>query len=113
FEAVEQAIQTRPDGARFLRQGVGAFVRRAERARPALAGEVFAERLAGTPPRAFRDRVGELDLIRAKYLMHPASPSSTAPPSARRQWCARPSARILRLAAGPRTCSKTDVVRAA
>src|SRR6266851_2663213 len=63
LQTVEQAIQPRPDRAGLLRQRIGAFIRRTERARSALVGEVLAEGLARTPPGAFSDRVGELDLI--------------------------------------------------
>src|SRR6267154_2736750 len=65
LEAVEQTIEPRPDRAGLLRQRVGPFIRRAERARSALGGEVFAEGLARAPLGALSDRVGKLDLIRA------------------------------------------------
>src|SRR5580765_6240725 len=70
LEAVEQAVEPRPDRAGLLRQRVCALVGRAERARATLGGEIFAERLAGPALRTLCDRVGELDLIRAQDLMH-------------------------------------------
>jgi hypothetical protein len=59
---------------RFLgiaRQRVGTFVGRAERARTALLGEVFAECLTGAALGAGGNRLGELELIFARHLMHP------------------------------------------
>src|SRR5947207_991753 len=93
LEAIEQAIEPGPDRAGFLRQRVGAFVRRAERARATLGGKVLAERLAGPALRTFGDGVCQLDLIRAQDLMHPSPPR-----------------RILRLASRGRICPKTDGV---
>src|SRR5471030_2553890 len=75
LEAVEQAIEPGTNRAGFLRQRVRPFVGRAERARSAGAGEIFAEGLRRAPPCALGDRVGELNLICAQDLMHPRLPS--------------------------------------
>ena len=66
LEAVEQALQPRPDGVRVARQCVRALVRRPERARSAEIVELLAERLVRAAPRAFGDRVSQLDLIVAR-----------------------------------------------
>src|SRR5207249_3178108 len=55
---------------RSARQRVRAFVCRAEGAGAAGIGEILAERLPWTPPRAFGDRRGELELIFPRHLMH-------------------------------------------
>src|SRR2546421_3253595 len=92
LEAIEQPIETGSDGVRFLwiaRQRVRALVCRAERAGPASLREVLAERLAGTPSRARGDRIGELELIFTRHLVHGALRSL----------------RILRLRARIRICS--------
>src|SRR5262249_29119964 len=76
LQAVEEAGGTGPDRVRLFRvarQGVGAFVRRAERARSALRRKVLAERLRWTPSRPFGDGLGELELIGARHLMHGVS----------------------------------------
>ena len=81
LEAVEEPVETRPDGVRFLRvarQRVGAFVGGAERAGTALGRKIFAEGLRRTPPRAFSNRVGELELIGAENLMHGVCRSAEA-----------------------------------
>src|SRR3954471_5553892 len=49
LEAVEEAIEPRPDRSGVLRQRIGALVGGAERARSALVREVLAERLVRTP----------------------------------------------------------------
>src|SRR5579863_8320619 len=91
LQAVEQAIQPRPDRTGLLRQRIRAFVRRAKRTRSTLAGEVLAEGLVRAPLGAFSDRVSELDLICARDLMHPP-----------------PCDRILRFATRRRICSKSN-----
>jgi hypothetical protein len=60
---------------RIARQRVGAFIGRAQRARSTLFREVFAEGLRRPPLRAFFDRVGQLDLIDSRHLMHKGSDS--------------------------------------
>lgn len=73
LETVEEAIHPRPDAVRLVRvarQRIGPFVCRTERARSSIVGEIFAERLAWPALRAFGDRVGEFELIFARYLMH-------------------------------------------
>src|SRR5471032_705376 len=71
LEAIEQAIEPRPNRAGFLRQRICAFVRRAQRARAALVRKVFAESPIGTPPGTFRDGISQFYLICARDLMHP------------------------------------------
>jgi hypothetical protein len=76
LEAIEEAIEPGPD-VRILiaRQHVGAFVCRAERARPPIVRKILTEGLRA-PSRAGGDRVGELDLIFARDLMHDGLPAS-------------------------------------
>src|SRR6185436_10233737 len=62
LEAVEQAIESRPHRDGIVGQRIRAFVRGAERARSALAGEVFTEGLRRSATRTLGNRVGELDL---------------------------------------------------
>ena len=70
LEAVEEPIEPRADRRILVaRQDVGAFVRGAERARSAVLGKILAERLR-TPSRSRGDRVGELELIFARDLVH-------------------------------------------
>src|SRR5260221_8448929 len=81
LQTVEQTLQARADGMRFLRiarQRVRAFVGRAERAGSAVVGEVFAERLLRPALRALRNRVGQHDLIFARHLMHASPPAVCA-----------------------------------
>jgi hypothetical protein len=76
LEAVEQPIETRPDGVRFLgiaRQRICAFVRRAKRAGSTFGREVLAKGLGRAPLCAFSNRLGELELISAGNLMHGVS----------------------------------------
>src|SRR5439155_1998855 len=73
LQTVEQTLHPRSDGVslvRIARQRVRAFVCRAEGAGAAGIGEILAERLPWTPPRAFGDRRGELELIFPRHLMH-------------------------------------------
>src|SRR5215471_1380031 len=73
LQAVEQPIEPRADGMRFLRiarQRVRAFVRGAQGARAALGREVLAERLRRTSLGALGDGLGQLDLVRAGHLVH-------------------------------------------
>ena len=93
LEAIEQAVEPRANRAHFVRQRVGAFVGGAERALSAAAGEIFAERLRRAPSRALGNRVGKLDLICARDLMHPRLPGTV---------------RILRPPAAARTCPETN-----
>src|SRR6478736_929127 len=76
LEAVEQAVEPRPNGVRVLRQRVRAFVRSPERARPAVIVEVLAERLTRSALRTRNDRLRELELIFPRHLMHAPSPPS-------------------------------------
>src|SRR5262249_51590145 len=81
LEAVEQAVESRPDRVRFLRiawQSVRPLVRRAHGAPPALRREVLAERLCRAPLRAFGNGLSELELIGARHLMHGLSRSAEA-----------------------------------
>ena len=76
LEAVEESIETRPDGVRLFwiaRQRIRAFVGRAERARSTFGRKVLAKGLSRAPLRAFSNRLGELELISAGNLMHGVS----------------------------------------
>src|SRR5262245_56311240 len=78
LEAVKPPIQPGTNRVRFFRvarQRVGTLVRRAERARAAFLREVFAEGLARAALGARGNRLGELELIFARYLMHRAPPA--------------------------------------
>src|SRR5262245_30613450 len=76
LETIEETMETRADRVGFVRiarQRVCAFVGRAERAGAAGFRKVLAEGLRRATPCAFLDRVGELDLIDARHLMHTVS----------------------------------------
>ena len=79
LQTIEDPMQARAyrlGFVRIARQRVRPFIRGAQGAGAAGLREVLAEGLAGPAPRAFRDRLSELDLIGARDLMHDVSRAS-------------------------------------